>query len=149
MTGAPHAVLYGHTGRITVVVFAPDDDLVATGSTDGTTTLWNPATGQCRRTLPAASGWTDAVAFSPDGRRLATGGTDGTVRLWEVASGGWLATLVPLAEGWATLLPGLKYKLEGLPAGEFWYAAGMCRFEPGELDAYQARLERQPTERAL
>jgi WD40 repeat protein/uncharacterized protein YjbI with pentapeptide repeats/3',5'-cyclic AMP phosphodiesterase CpdA len=148
-TGAAHGVLYGHAGRITVVAFAPDGGSVATGSTDGTTMLWDPATGHSRHTLDAASGWTEAAVFSPDSRRLATGGTDGTVRLWSVATGGWLATLVPLTEGWATLLPGLKYKLEGVAAGEFWYVAGMCRFEPGELDAYQSALERLPAQAPL
>ncbi|MEN3356494.1 MAG: hypothetical protein V7637_476, partial [Mycobacteriales bacterium] len=148
-TGATQGVLYGHAGRITVVAFAPDSCSVATGSTDGTTMLWDPVTGHSRHTLGAASGWAEAAVFSPDSRRLATGGTDGTVRLWNVVTGHWQATLVPLTEGWAALLPGLKYKLEGVAAGEFWYVAGMCRFEPGELDAYQAALERLPAQALL
>jgi WD40 repeat protein len=143
-TGATQGVLYGHAGRITVVTFAPDGGAVATGSTDGSTIVWDPATGRSRHTFAASSGWPEAAVFSPDSRLLAVGGTDGTIRLWSMATGSRLATLVPLIEGWAALLPGLKYKLEGLPAGEFWYVAGMCRFEPGELDGYLATLERLP-----
>jgi hypothetical protein len=56
------------------------------------------------------------------------------------------AALLALTDGgWAALLPDLRYKLNGTPAGEFWYAAGRCRFEPGELDRYVPALCRLRT----
>ena len=64
------------------VAFSPDGRLLATASHDGTARLWDPATGEPRRTL---TGHTDAVigvAFSPDGRLLATASHDKTARLW-------------------------------------------------------------------
>jgi hypothetical protein len=64
------------------------------------------------------------------------------VRLWDADSGRERAALVLLADGWACLLPGGAYKLEGTPAGELWYAIGLCRFEPGELDPYVTSLKR-------
>ncbi|MBI3467487.1 MAG: hypothetical protein HY000_31140 [Planctomycetes bacterium] len=32
--------------------------------------------------------------------------------------------------------PDGRYKLGGNPAGSFWYAINLCRFEPGELDEF-------------
>lgn len=40
----------------------------------------------------------------------------------------------PVNGGHAILLPDGRYALSGTVSGEFWYAAGLCRFEPGELD---------------
>jgi len=56
--------------------------------------------------------------------------------------------LVPLREGWAAITPEGPYKLAGIAAGEFWYAAALRRFEPGELDPYVPHLRRlEPVER--
>jgi hypothetical protein len=73
---------------------------------------------------------------------LASAGGDSTVRLWDPASGECLARLVPLTPGWACLVPGGAYKLEGTPPRRLWFAAGMCRFEPGELDPHVPSLRR-------
>jgi WD40 repeat protein len=74
-----------------------------------------------------------ALAAGPTGGWLASAGDDGTVRLWDPATGAPLATLVGSADGWAALLPDGSYKLSGDPGG-LWWVAGLCRFEPRELD---------------
>ena len=51
------------------------------------------------------------------------------------------STLLGLAEGWAALGPDGRYKYENNVTGEFWFAVGMCRFEPGELDPYLSEVE--------
>jgi hypothetical protein len=38
--------------------------------------------------------------------------------------------------GSATVYGEHRYRLHGDPAGQFWCSAGLCRFEPGELDGY-------------
>jgi WD40 repeat protein len=48
---------------------------------DGTTRLWDAATGVEQLTLTGYTGQVSGLAFSPDGTRLATGDTDGIVRV--------------------------------------------------------------------
>jgi hypothetical protein len=38
--------------------------------------------------------------------------------------------------GWVAFQGDHRYPLSGDPAGRFWWSAGLCRFEPGELDGY-------------
>jgi WD40 repeat protein len=95
--------------------------------------LWDPTTGVALRTLEGHTDWVWALAADPTGGWLASAGDDGTVRLWDPTTGAPLATLVGSADGWAALLPDGSYKLSGDPGG-LWWVAGLCRFEPRELD---------------
>jgi hypothetical protein len=61
--------------------------------------------------------------------------------LWNARTGAAEATLLTLADGgWAVILDNSRYKLQGTPAGEFWYAVNMCRFEPSELMSHDLNL---------
>ena len=92
-----------HTStRIDAVTFSSDGTTLATGNSDGTVRLWDPATGQqLGSTLTGSALPVNAVAFSPDGKLLATGNDDHTVRLWNVAAsrpiGGRPSTFIPAA----------------------------------------------------
>jgi WD40 repeat protein len=70
------------------VAFSPDGRLLASGSSRKTVWLWDPASGEHRRTLAGHAGTVNGVAFSPDGRLLASGSDDKTVRLWDLTPGG-------------------------------------------------------------
>jgi WD40 repeat protein len=84
-------------GPIESMAFSPDGKVVAVDTGKGRVWLWNPATGQPIRTLPAVNVHLGtSVAFSPDGKILASGGDDGTdgeVQIWNAATGQPIRTL--------------------------------------------------------
>ena len=74
--------LKGHTGWVGGVAFAPDEDVLATSSADGTVKFWDTGTGKLQHALQAHGDIVSAVAFSKGGTRFATASFDGTVKLW-------------------------------------------------------------------
>ncbi len=87
-----HLVWQAHTDTTYALAFSPDERRLASGSLDGTITLW-----EVERGAPLWTVWqTNSVlslAFAPDGRTLASSGNDATVRLWDPRSGTNLQTL--------------------------------------------------------
>ena len=79
--------LTGHRGSVWPFAFRPDGEQLVTSSNDGTTRLWDAATGQCQHTLRGHGRRITSVAFSADGTLLATSGNDGVVRLWDPRTG--------------------------------------------------------------
>ncbi len=126
---------------------SPGSDLLAVGASDGGVTLWDLVSGNPVRVFHAHTDGVRAVAFSPDGHHLASAGDDGTVRLWDPTNGRCLAVLVPRTGGWIVLRPDGTYTLDGDVTGELWWTAGLCRFEPGELDRYVPSIRRLPVDR--
>ena len=92
-TGAHKTTFTGHTKRVIAIAYAPDGNIIVSGSRDGTVRFWDVATGKHKATLKHASGlasllpWfyvpVNSLAYSPDGNTVAAVGWDGKLRLWD------------------------------------------------------------------
>jgi WD40 repeat protein len=63
--------------------------------------LWEPASGQERRTLAGFPSYVSSVAWSPDGKMLACESTDGTTRLLETRTWTKVRTLAGSSVAWS------------------------------------------------
>jgi WD40 repeat protein len=85
------AVLEGHTSGVKAVcsIEAAGRTLLASAGSDRTVRLWDPATGECQRTLKGHTAPVNAVCPIRAGGRtlLASAGGDRTVRIWDPATG--------------------------------------------------------------
>jgi WD40 repeat protein/transcriptional regulator with XRE-family HTH domain len=81
-----------HTDTVSAFAFGPDEHRLATGSWDGTITLWD-----LEHSVPLWTVWQPtgvlSMAFVPDGRTFVSSGNDAIVRLWDLQSGTNLQTL--------------------------------------------------------
>ncbi len=80
-----------------------------------------------------------SALFSRDGTIIATGHWNGSFALTPVRPdrSRHVTRLIDLPDGgWAAFHGDHRYELNGNSAGRFWWTAGLCRFEPGELDGY-------------
>ena len=65
--------------------FSPDGQLIATASDDGSTRIWDTATGKPLSEPLMHDGQVNAAQFSPDGKRVVTSSADRTARVWDFA----------------------------------------------------------------
>jgi WD40 repeat protein len=138
-TGTPIRQLTGHTSTVYAVAWSPDGTQLATASRDHTVRLWNPTTGEAIRELTGHTDWVNAVAWSPDGTQLAVGTDHSITAIWTIGSPRDTSAveLLPLADGGGAAFSDGWHKISGSVNGEFWYAAKLCRFEPGVLTPEQ------------
>jgi WD40 repeat protein len=85
--------LTGHSSSVTALAFSHDGAQLASASWDKTIKLWNPTTGELRKTLTGHSSIVNAVAFSHDGTQLASASDDKTIKLWDPTTGELRKTL--------------------------------------------------------
>jgi eukaryotic-like serine/threonine-protein kinase len=82
-SGQTHCVIRGQTKPVNCLAFSPEEQLLATGSQDGTLTAWDLGTGQEVVTYRGHDRGVFAVAYVPDGTRLLAVGDDRVVRTWD------------------------------------------------------------------
>lgn len=71
-----------HRGFVTMAVFSPDDQYIATASVDKTIRLSSVDDSENERVFIGHTGRVNSVAFSPDGKRLVSASEDGEARIW-------------------------------------------------------------------
>jgi WD40 repeat protein/tetratricopeptide (TPR) repeat protein len=87
-TGQLVQTLFGHTGPVLSVSFAPDGTRLASGSRDSTARVWDVASGKPAVTFARHDGPVHCVQFSPTGRRVASaGGNRHMVWSWDAITG--------------------------------------------------------------
>jgi WD40 repeat protein len=75
--------LAGHLNTVTCMAIAPNDHLIASGSSDRTIKIWD-AKGNLKQTLSGHTNWITSLSFSRTGQYLASASRDGTIRLWKI-----------------------------------------------------------------
>ena len=97
--------LTGHTEKVKflAVSLTADGKRAVSGSSDGTSILWDLASGQALKTLTGHANGVTAVNVTPDGKCAVSGFSDGTCILWDLESGKALKTLVGHTEGVTTV----------------------------------------------
>lgn len=78
--------LKGHVGDIRFVKFFPSNRVVLSTSSDLTTRIWDPFTGENPRTLEGHKRAVLSAGIIGRGRTVLTAGADGSVRLWDVSA---------------------------------------------------------------
>ncbi len=99
VNGETQSIL-NHDGMVRSVAFNSSGDLVATGSFDRTTRVWDAATGECMLTLQHP-GIVEDLVFLHDDETLVTACDDGKTRIWSLQTGTELR--VPLEHSDAVL----------------------------------------------
>jgi len=92
LPGVSAVVAGRHVGAVTSTAWTPDGALLATGSWDGTTRLFDAA-GTLLHTLLGPTEDIEGLAFSPDGTRLAAVSRNSNARIWRVSDGEPVADL--------------------------------------------------------
>ncbi|XP_053677511.1 protein qui-1 [Anopheles nili] len=81
------SILEGHSATVTCVSFAPNCELVASGSEDKTVNVWSLALGTVTATFKGHCTSVTSVTFMMDARRIISADRDGLLHVWISDSG--------------------------------------------------------------
>ena len=101
---------------IRTAVWSRDGRWIATGGGNGTTRLWEAATGRLLSTLSGTGPGVTALAFSGDTRWIAVGHADGTAAVWDPCPGDRLVVLTRHAAA----VTGLAFSADAARVATTW-----------------------------
>ena len=84
---------YSNFGAIGPIVYSPNGNVIATGSSNNTIRLWDIQSGSALKPLKGHSSFITTIAYSPSGNVIVSGSRDNTIRLWSTQSGQTIKTL--------------------------------------------------------
>jgi len=73
--------LLGHLDTVTCIAMQPNDQLIASGSSDRTIKIWDSQGNLCQ-VLSGHTNWVTSLSFSSRGKYLVSASRDGTIRVW-------------------------------------------------------------------
>lgn len=88
----------GHKNAIQFLGFSPDGSMIASGATDNTLKLWNPASGKLIRTFSGHNHDVLCAAFLADSSKILSASVDLSMKLWDCRR-----ATIPAAEHAASL----------------------------------------------
>jgi len=83
----PHQVLRGHRGFVNDVAVHPNNQWIATASTDKTIRLWDVETGETTRIFEGHDHSVTTIDIHAEGHLLASGSRDGLNIVWDIDTG--------------------------------------------------------------
>ncbi len=77
--------MQGHTDWVDSVAFGDSNNLIASGSSDGSVRIWDIHTGECLKIFSGHSTPVLSVAFTPDNNKIISSSVAGTIRIWDIS----------------------------------------------------------------
>ncbi len=81
-------ILRGHVGNVLCLAYSQDGRTLASAGDDGTTRIWDLASGTPSVVIPSDGAAVYSLAFAPGARRIATATIEGNLRVHDARTGG-------------------------------------------------------------
>lgn len=92
-TGKCLQSLVAHTSYINTIVYSPNRQQIAAGSSDNLITIWDTVTGKKILTLTGNTEPVSLICYSHDSQNIASLSYDATIKLWNTTTGKLIHTL--------------------------------------------------------
>jgi WD40 repeat protein len=80
----PIRMFLGHNSDVNIVKWHPNYKILASGSSDGTSLIWDIRTGKHVMRIPSSSYPVYSLEFAHDGTKIYMGGLSNTIDIWDI-----------------------------------------------------------------